>query len=124
VGVTHSKPGTTLFIKPAKDHELHGSQLRKYHKEARSLEGKYHSLAENQSGRRKRFDELLPLVKLLKAKVAYACPSNAKERKVPDEFRKFMEEMIDNITDAKDFEAFTKVFEAAVGYFYGEGGRQ
>ena len=66
---------------------------------------------------------MLPLIKMVKSKVAYACPSNGRDRKVPEEFRNYMELMINSIEYYKDFKAFSLCFEAVVGYFYGEGGR-
>jgi CRISPR type III-A-associated protein Csm2 len=69
------------------------------------------------------FSKIRPLIKMLKSKVAYACPTTGSERKVPIEFRRYIEEMVDNIADERDFKAFALCFEAVVGFFYGEGGR-
>ena len=69
------------------------------------------------------FIMIRPLIKMLKSKVAYACPITGKDRKIPEEFRKYIEEMVDNIKDWKDFKAFALCFEAVVGFFYGQGGR-
>ncbi len=97
--------------------KLTSAQLRKFHIEAKELEERVKNLPDEE------FPKLRPLVKMLKSKVAYACPSTGKDRKVPDEFRKYIEEMVDNINDRKDFMAFALCFEAVVGFFYGQGGR-
>lgn len=94
--------------------KLTSAQLRRFHIEAKALEEQ----VKNQD-----FLKIRPLIKMLKAKVAYACPTNGIDRKIPDEFRKYIEEMVDNIEDVKDFKAFALCFESVVGYFYGQGGR-
>jgi len=99
--------------------KLTSAQLRKFHIEAKELEERVKKLPNPDQD----FLKIRPLIKMLKSKVAYACPSTGKDRKVPYEFRKYIEEMVDNIQDWKDFRAFSISFEAVVGYFYGLGGR-
>lgn len=99
--------------------KLTSAQLRKFHIEAKELEERVKNL-ENPD---EEFPKLRPLVKMLKSKVAYACPNTGRDRKVPEEFRKYIEEMVENINDRKDFMAFALCFEAVVGFFYGQGGR-
>lgn len=99
--------------------KLTSAQLRKFHIEAKELEERVKNL-ENPD---KEFPKLRPLVKMLKSKVAYACPITGRDRKVPEEFRKYIEEMVENINDRNDFMAFALCFEAVVGFFYGQGGR-
>jgi len=99
--------------------KLTSAQLRKFHAEAKELEERIKKLQNPDED----FLTIRPLIKMLKSKVAYACPSNGRDRKVPEEFRKFIEEMVDNIHDWKDFRAFSLCFESVVGYFYGLGGR-
>jgi len=99
--------------------KLTSAQLRRFHIEAKTLEERCKSLKNPDS----EFAIVRPLVKMLKSKAAYACPSNGRDRKVPAEFRQFIEEMVDHIEDYKDFKAFALCFEAVVGFFYGEGGR-
>jgi CRISPR type III-A-associated protein Csm2 len=94
---------------------LTSAQLRKFHGEAKALEERIKTTDD--------FKKIRPLVKMLKSKVAYACPVTGSDRKVPEEFRKYIEEMVDNIDDDKDFKAFALCFEAVVGFFYGQGGR-
>ena len=114
------------FIKPKSPRErwqrnpkLTSAQLRKFHIEAKTLEEK----VKNMENPEDEFRKLRPLVKMLKSKVAYACPNTGRDRKVPAEFRKYIEEMVDNIEDCKDFKAFALCFESVVGFFYGQGGR-
>lgn len=94
---------------------LHSAQLRRFYHDVKSLEAKVTSDEE--------FIKNRPLIKILKSKVAYACPKTYSGRKVPLEFREFIEMCVDKINTHNDFKAFALVFEAVVGYFYGEGGR-
>ncbi|MBI5185785.1 MAG: type III-A CRISPR-associated protein Csm2 [Nitrospinae bacterium] len=114
------------FISPKQPKErwernpkLTSAQLRRFHIEAKTLEER----VRNMENPEKEFPGLRPLVKMLKSKVAYACPNTGRDRKVPDEFRKYIEEMVDHIEDHRDFMAFALCFEAVVGFFYGQGGR-
>jgi len=94
---------------------LKSAQLRRFYHDVKSLEAKVTSEDE--------FIRNRPLIKMLKSKVAYACPIPGKDRKIPVEFRRYIEKMVDYIDDYEDFKAFCLCFEAVVGYFYGEGGR-
>lgn len=113
--ISPKRPTEKYHVNP----KLNSAQLRKFHNEAKELEERIKNL-ENPV---KDFAKIRPMVKMLKSKVAYACPSNGRDRKVPEEFRKFIEEMVDHIDDHKDFRVFALCFEAVVGFFYGEGGR-
>ena len=122
-----AKSWAESFIKPKqpkerwqKNPELKAAQLRKFHIEAKELEEKVKNL-ENPD---EEFPKLRPLVKMLKSKVAYVCPITGRDRKVPEEFRKYIEEMVDNVNDHRDFLAFALCFESVVGFFFGQGGRQ
>ncbi len=99
--------------------KLTSAQLRRFHIEAKTLEERVKNLDDSEN----EFSKIRPLIKMLKSKVAYACPTTGMDRKVPDEFRKYIEEMVDNIEDSKDFKAFALCFESVVGFFYGQGGR-
>lgn len=120
-----AKAWAESFIKPKQPQDrgqrnpkLTSAQLRKFHIEAKELEDRVKNLGTDEE-----FSKLRPLVKMLKSKVAYVCPITGRDRKVPEEFRKYIEEMVDNIVDHKDFKAFALCFEAVVGFFYGQGGR-
>jgi CRISPR type III-A-associated protein Csm2 len=119
---SRAKTWAESFIRPAlpkersqRNPKLTSAQLRKFHGEAKALEERIKTTDD--------FKKIRPLVKMLKSKVAYACPVTGSDRKVPEEFRKYIEEMVDNIEDVKDFKAFALCFEAVVGFFYGQGGR-
>lgn len=121
-----AKAWAESFIKPKppKEHwqrnpKLTSAQLRKFHIEAKELEERVKNI-ENPV---EEFSKIRPLVKMLKSKVAYACPTTGRDRKIPEEFRKYIEEMVDHVEDHKDFMAFALCFESVVGFFYGQGGR-
>ncbi len=120
---SEAKRWAESFINPKRPKEawvrnqrLTSAQLRRFHREVKELEARVKEPNAE-------FATIRPIIKMLKSKVAYACPSNGVERKVPVEFRKYIEDMVDNVVDAKDFLAFALCFEAVVGYFYGQGGR-
>ncbi|NIR51595.1 type III-A CRISPR-associated protein Csm2 [candidate division KSB1 bacterium] len=92
------------------DIRLTSSQIRKFFNEVKHLQ----SLCEARG-----FEWVEPLLKMLKAKTAYA--ANPNSQKIPKVFKKFIDDCIDNIHSPDDLEAFVKHFEAVVGYFYGEG---
>ena len=95
--------------------DLKSAQIRIFYNDVKALKAKTNSS--------EKFETNFPLIKMLKSKVAYACPKFG-NKKVPLKFKEFMDSCIDGIEDKKDFDAFILVFEAVVGYFYGEGGRQ
>ncbi|MFH1760191.1 MAG: type III-A CRISPR-associated protein Csm2 [bacterium] len=92
---------------------LTSAQLRRFYNDVKSIEKRIDSGTD--------FAKVLPMIKMIKSKVSYA--SNPKKKKVPGEFRKFIDTCINNISNKEDFKAFCKHFEAVVGYFYGEGVR-
>ncbi len=102
--------------------KLTSAQLRRFHIEAKTLEERIKQV-EDMDDPNKEFLKLRPIVKMLKSKVAYACPNTGRDRKVPEEFRVYIEKMVDNVEDIKDFKAFALCFESVVGFFYGQGGR-
>ena len=108
-----------------RDKPLSSSQLRKFHFEVKTIEERLNNKIKQSEIPEKTDDEfskMKPFIKLLKSKVAYACRTPGKERKVPETFKKYIDDMIDKIHDYKDFKAFSLCFDAVVGYFYGEGG--
>ena len=121
-----AKSWAESFINPKRPKErwqrnpkLSSAQLRKFHIEAKTLEERMKNL----DNPKEDFLKIRPLIKMMKSKVAYACPTTGYDRKVPEEFRRYIEEMVDHIEDAKDFRAFALCFESVVGFFYGQGGR-
>ena len=105
-------------IKQGRSTQMTSAQLRRFYGEAKNLEKK---ATDKKSGQitEEAFAPVLPLVKMLKSKVAYA--ANPTNPKVPKEFKDWMEKRIDAIQTASDFQAFLLHFEAVVGFCYGEG---
>lgn len=107
--------------------KLNANQLRRFYNECKNLEKKFSFAKQKQAGEpgtieaaaHASFLQVLPLIKMLKAKVSYAAnPSNPK---IPRKFSDWLNTSIDGIKDEKDFEAFLLSFEAVVGYCYGAG---
>lgn len=94
---------------------ISATQLRRFYNDVKSLHQRADAMTDEG------FKQLKPLVKMIKSKVAYSRRKSGGTEKVPECFRKYMDEMIDNINDKKDFEAFVKCFESVVGFAYGEG---
>ncbi len=96
------------------------SQLRKFYNEVKALEKKL----DHQP-----FQNIFPLIKMIKSKVAYATApskiSNRDEQPLYKKFKEFIIEGIDSIPEdgEKEFKAFCKYFEAVVGFYYGNGGK-
>ena len=92
--------------------KLSTSQLRKYYGEVKHLERQMIVLEDG-------WETIFPLVKMLKAKVAY--DSGRKDSKIPHEFKQCIEDCVNSISKdgEENFKAFLKHFEAVVGYYYG-----
>jgi CRISPR-associated protein Csm2 len=93
------------------------AQLRKFYNEFKGLEKRLDFAATAQAEDEAAFGGVLPLVKMVKSKVAYASGS----KKVPQAFAKWLEQHVDAINSAKEFRAFLLHFEAVVGFCYGLG---
>lgn len=102
------------FVRKEKD-DLTSSQLRRFYGEVLSLEEKLKAIG------RQNFEVILPHIKMLKSKAAYASGN----KKIPKSFKEFIDVMVDGIeNDPKDFDAFKLIFEAVVGFSIGKGMRQ
>jgi CRISPR type III-A-associated protein Csm2 len=88
---------------------LTSAQIRRFYGEVLNLEAK----TETQD-----FQYVLPLIKMLKSKAAYAA-SESKSGKIPPVFRNFLDQMVDHVKDKNDFKAFKLIFETVLGFFYG-----
>jgi len=110
-----------VLVRDKKD-KLNANQLRRFYNECKNLEKRFSFAKQNQigeTGSHAAFLQVLPLIKMLKAKVSYAAnPSNPK---IPRTFSGWLNRSIDGIENEKDFEAFLLSFEAVVGYCYGAG---
>jgi len=107
--------------------KLNANQLRRFYNECKNLEKRFAFVKQKQAvesgsietASHAAFLQILPLIKMLKAKVSYAAnPSNPK---IPQKFSDWLNSSIDGIEDEKDFAAFLLSFEAVVGYCYGAG---
>ena len=107
--------------------KLNANQLRRFYNECKNLEKRFEFIRQkrvNESdssaeATQAAFLQVLPLIKMLKAKVSYAAnPSNPK---IPGSFATWLNQSIDAIENEKDFEAFLLSFEAVVGFCYGAG---
>ena len=108
------------FIKKRRDgkiderESLNSHQLRRFYNDFKRIQRK---ISKN--------DDISPalyLIAMQKSKAEYA--SNPRNRKIPGEFKAFIEENVDTILktrEKEDFEAFMLHFEAVVGFFYGMG---
>lgn len=103
----------TLGAHEGKQIKLNTAQLRRFYGEVKRLELRW----QNSENKPQTFLEILPMIKLLKAKAAYA----NKRELVPDTFRSWIWENVDMIREARDFQAFLLYFEAVVGFCYGNG---
>ena len=92
---------------------IKSSQLRKFYADVKGLERTW----ESQGCTDTAFLGILPQIKILKAKAAYA----RGRRVVPPTFVTWINSHVDNIANSEDFRAFLLHFEAVVGFCYGEG---
>lgn len=93
--------------------KINTAQLRRFYGNVKNLEMRWQNSPDRQQG----FRDILPLIKLLKAKAAYA----HKRELVPFSFRNWIWENVDMINTERDFKAFLLYFEAVVGFCYGNG---
>lgn len=102
--------------------QLNSNQLRRFYNECKSLERRFEfacQQSKDAGAQLSAFLKVLPLLKMLKAKVSYA--TNLSNKKIPQSFSKWLIASIDAVEDEHDFKAFLLSFEAVVGYCYGKG---
>ena len=86
------------------------TQVRRFYNDILSLKHKVDSF--NDQEKAEKFKYILPYVKMLKAKVAYAKGRGH----VNKEFKEFIDKYVDTINDIDDFETFCTFFEAIVAF--------
>ncbi len=104
----------------AEDNErLSTSQLRRFYGDFKQLQRKYNTKVRSNKDKdkAKAFKEILPLVKMQRAKSEYALA----RKSITKGFRDFLVENIQFIDDWQKFEDFMLYFEAVVGFCYGKG---
>jgi CRISPR-associated protein Csm2 len=106
--IRRNKQGKVVIV-PKKT--LNSAQLRRFYNDFKQLEKKI---------KMKGFEEIKPLIKMVKSKVSYA--SNPSNQKIPPQFKQFLIKNVDCINSKKEFEAFMLYFEAVVGFYYGKEG--
>lgn len=82
------------------------TQIRKFFDEVIRFQGMIQSTPEQ-------FDELLPYIKMLNAKAAYAAGRDL----IGPEFKGFLSDSLKQVSDRKDFELFCSFFEAFLGFY-------
>ena len=92
---------------------IKSSQLRKFYADVKSLERTWEYQGRSEAA----FLGVLPQIKILKAKAAYAQGRGV----VPPAFTQWMNSHVDAVSTAADFKSFLLHFEAVVGFCYGEG---
>ena len=92
---------------------IKSSQLRKFYADVKSLERTWEYQGRSEAA----FLGVLPQIKILKAKAAYARGRGV----VPPAFTQWINSHVDAVSTAADFKAFLLHFEAVVGFCYGEG---
>lgn len=59
------------------------------------------------------FDNILPYLKMLNAKAAYAVG----RKLISDKFKSFISDSLSQVKDKEDFDAFVGLFESFIGYY-------
>jgi CRISPR type III-A-associated protein Csm2 len=108
------------FAQQKGDDSVSSTQLRRFYNDVKQLQHKIEKdLGEDKidSQDPKDLSKHLALVKMLKAKVAYARRSGTREN-VSQRFVETIDRCVDSIQSPRDFRAFARFFEAIVAYYY------
>lgn len=92
------------------------SQLRAFYADAKALEKKMCGTETHVTAHA--FEKHEYLVRMLKAKAAYVYGKKTGES-VSKEFNDYIAKCVGAIQDGQDFEAFMRLFESTVGFYYG-----
>ncbi len=88
--------------------ENHKSQIRKFFDDTL----RYRTLIESAEDIDKEFRRQLPYIRMMAAKASYSLSRD----KITNEFKKFLEDNLNNLEDFRDFKVFCELFEAIVAY--------
>jgi len=102
---THAQEIANIFANSPKEMNSY-TQLRHFYDEVISLQDK---IEENPSS----FEELLPVIRMLNAKAAYA----QGRKKVSQAFVQFISESLKQVKTPKDMKTFKTFFEAIMGFY-------
>ncbi|MFO7734700.1 MAG: type III-A CRISPR-associated protein Csm2 [bacterium] len=98
-------------------HGVSRSQLRKLFDEVKSIEKKLNNNS---------WEDVLPLVKMIKSKAAYNTSRMIKNEKANKKYYEFLNEFvkngIDQVYEYRDYKTFCMFFEAVYGFYYENGG--
>jgi CRISPR-associated protein Csm2 len=96
------------------------TQLRKFYDEVLKFDGMLKSLSSERQ--KEEFEKLLPYLKMLNAKAAYAMGRDL----VTKEFKDFLSQSLAQVKSKEDFDIFAGLFEAFMGFykFYDEKGER
>ena len=93
--------------------KMTAAQLRRFYGDIKGLEMRWKNSQDKHTG----FLEILPLIKLLKAKVAYALKRDV----VSENFKDYIWKNVELIKKEDDLKAFLLFFEGVVGFCYANG---
>ena len=106
--LTPERDPRTKKAKKNNKSNINSAQLRRFYSEVKTLERIWITRGQTNEA----FAALLPQIKILKAKAAYA-----KGREVaPQYFQTWMSAHVNAVNSPKDFEAFLLHFEAVIGF--------
>ncbi len=114
---TEAEDKAKEFSKPSRQGDpksspvLDKNQLRKFYDDFKLLEKKMESTNKFE-------EEILPLIKFTKSKIAYNAGRDVGGKKlIPEEFKKHIYSQIDEIKTEKDFRNFLMHYQAIIGYY-------
>ena len=113
----HAEEFGKHFARRDRRYQVSSTQLRGFYADAKALETKIDRGGEGA------FDRYSYLSKMMKSKASYIQGKRAGGR-VSADFRRFIHICVDAIETPEDFDAFMKLFEATVGFYYGYGGER
>ncbi|SKA67916.1 type III-A CRISPR-associated protein Csm2 [Desulfobaculum bizertense] len=96
-----------------KERALKNTQIRRFYNEVQRLDRQLR--CQYQQDKSTAFEKILPHIKLLRARVAFA--SSRENGSFTPAFRTFLDKRIEQITSIEDFRAFLLHFEAVLGFF-------
>lgn len=88
------------------------TQIRKFYDEVLRFDGMLKSIPDEKQ--KDEFDQLLPYIKMLNAKAAYALGRN---RLISEKFKEFINCAVKEVNDKDDFDVFASFFEAFMGFY-------
>ena len=95
-------------------------QIRKFYDDFKVIERRMLESKENDKDKEENFrKKLLPRIKFVKAKIAYAAgrKKDGKKSLIPREFKEYMDTKIDEIQTRDDFKNFMLHYQAIIAYF-------